>query len=348
MTHDINLSVTLWPSDEFPHFLRFATDPRVALVRLNSAMMDCDELDSALDMVAHVSARNSLVPLYFDVKGRQLRITEVIPNDNFLEIRLNHPITVDTPTPVLFKAGADVALLQEVCDDGYHLKFLDGPKYKVKAGESIHIRDASLVVGGDQFTALELEKIDKTRKAGFKNYFLSYVECQKDVDEFIELVGEDCEIKLKIENKKGLAYVRNEFKKTPNVSLVTARGDLYVELDKPHQILEACKLIVNRDPSAIVGSRMLLSTIQEAVPSCADFSELAWLYDIGYRNFMLCDELCLKEPLLARAVGAFDAFRKSYGRPVSSRSTIDSDVYVLNSMTPPPEKKKSWWRISGK
>lgn len=337
MTHDINLSVTLWPS--FPHFLRFAKDPRISSIRLNSAMMSNPELEEELDKVKSLNIKT---PLYFDVKGRQLRITEVIPNDNFLDIRLNHPITVDTPTPVLFKAGADVALLQEVTEGGYRLKFLGGPKFNVKDGESIHIRDNSLVVGGNQFTDLELQKIEKVKKAGFKRYYLSYVECQKDVDEFIDLVGDDCEVRLKIENKRGLDYVRTEFKKTVNVRLVAARGDLYVELEKPHHILEACKLIIDRDPQAIVGSRMLLSTITDAVPSCADFSELAWLYDIGYKNMMLCDELCLKEPLLARAVGAFDAFKKSYGTIVEP---IDSDYFVINA---PEPKKKSWWRISGK
>ena len=40
--------------------------------------------------------------------------------------------------------------------------------------------------------------------------------------------------------------------------------------------------------------------------------ELAWLYDIGYRSMMLCDELCLKDELLELAVSAFDAFRTDY------------------------------------
>jgi hypothetical protein len=321
---DINLSVTLWPS--FPHFKRFSTDPRISSIRLNSAMMSNPELEEEL---AKINSMKIKTPLFFDVKGRQLRITEVIPNDNYLDIRLNHPITVDTPTPVLFKAGADVALLHEVIEDGFRLKFLGGPKYNVKDGESIHIRDESLIVGGEQFTELELQKIEKVKKAGFKNYYLSYVECQKDVDEFISLVGDDCTVNLKIENKKGLAYVEKEFVKRANVNLVAARGDMYVELEKPHEILKAVKTIIQHDYNAIVGSRILLSTITDAVPSCADFTELAWLYDIGYRNMMLCDELCLKEPLLSRAINAFDCFRNEYGK----------------SLTPSKRKKSifEWW-----
>ena len=41
-------------------------------------------------------------------------------------------------------------------------------------------------------------------------------------------------------------------------------------------------------------------------------SQLAWLYDIGYRNFMLCDELCLRGDLLGTAVNVFSAFSSSY------------------------------------
>ena len=175
-----------------------------------------------------------------------------------------------------------------------------------------------------------------------KKYFLSYVESQRDVDEFLELVGPDCEVQLKIENKKGLRFVSHEFKKRPNLILVAARGDLYIEIDKPHLITEAVELIIEKDPEACVGSRILLSICAlpdheikrvirlikservdknnaqkildslsvPQVPSCADFSELAYLYKIGYRKMLLCDELCLREDLLATAINAFESFRQ--------------------------------------
>lgn len=332
----LNLSVTLCPS--FPHFERFFKDKRISSIRLNSAMMGTFELDKELDKLKDIiknssssglSSRFMITPLFYDIKGRQLRITEVIPNDDHLDIRLNHPIEVLTPTVVLFKAGADTALLLEVLEGGYRLKFMGGPKYNVLSGESIHIRDNSLKVGGDQFTKLELEKIHKVKNAGFTNWFLSYTESQRDVDEFRSLVGKDDIIYLKIENKNGLNYVADKFKKTENTRLVAARGDLYVEVDRPHEILTAVKLIVDKDPEAMVGSRILLSVVNDEVPSCADFHELAWLYDIGYRNMMLCDELCLKEPLLSRAVNVFDSFRENY-----------VDKTIVHDTFKSPEKSK--------
>lgn len=298
------LSVTLWPS--FPHFNRFANDKRISGIRLNSAMMSNPELEKELDLIKNSTISN---PLFFDVKGRQLRVVEVIPNKDHLEIILNHPISVNTPCVVLFKAGADYSILDHLDNDGYKLVFKGGPKYKVAAGESLHIRDKSLKVGGNQFTPAELDKIDCVKKAGFTKYFLSYVENQRDVDEFRELVGRDAEVWLKIENLQGMKFV-SEFKKEDNLVLVAARGDLFVELDLPHHMINALKCIIQKDPEACVGSRILLSIINDPVPSCADLLEIAWLHDIGYNKMMLCDELCLKENLLATAVNVFDGIKR--------------------------------------
>lgn len=305
--NDIELMVTLWPS--FPHFPRFTKDSRLSGIRLNSAMMTSPELDKELKLIDSLPIT---VPLWFDVKGRQLRVTKVHDNPDYLDLTLNHPISVETPVMVLFKAEADRALLERVEEDGRRLIFQGGPKYMVYPGESLHIRHPSLCVQGPIFIDAELAKIEKVKKAGFTRFFLSYVESQQDVDEFQELVGKDSELLLKIETQKGLDFVANEFQKRPNISLVAARGDLYVEIDRPHQIMDALKLIIEKDPKACVASRILLSVVSEPIPSCADFLELAWLYDIGYRSMMLCDELCLKEELLATAMNAFESFKDAY------------------------------------
>lgn len=88
----------------------------------------------------------------------------------------------------------------------------------------------------------------------------------------------------------------------------------HVEIDKPHYMMEAMKTIIKADPDAYVGSRILLSLVKGPVPECADLTDLAWLYDIGYKKMMLCDELCLKENLLARAVNVFECFRQAYAK----------------------------------
>lgn len=303
------LLVTAWPS--FAHFPRFARDKRVSAIRLNSAMMSNPDVEKELETIAKLG---KTCPLYFDVKGRQPRIVEVLDNDDHLDLRLNHPVDVRTPCAVLFKGGADVAELHHLEEDGQRLVFTGGPRYRVKAGESLYLRDPELRIRGDLFTAAEIAKVEKVRAAGFKRYFLSYVEEQSDIDQFEELVGKDAEIWLKIESMRGLSFVADKFKKRDNHVLVAARGDLYVEIDRPHRITDALRLIVDKDPRACLASRLLLSIAAGPVPECADFLEMAWLRDIGYQSFMLCDELCLKEDMLAAAVDAFDCFMSSYAR----------------------------------
>lgn len=258
--------------------------------------------------------------------------------------------SVKTPTTVLLKAGADSAVLDRIEDQGRRLIFKEGAvygpkKFMVVPGESLCIRDTSFRMLGNVFSETELQKIEKVRACGFTHFFLSYVESQRDIDQFLGIVGCNANVQLKIETRAGLEFVAREFKKTPHCSLMAACGDLYVEIEKPHEIMAALKLIIEKDPDACAGSRLLLSvgqplasdvkkTIESLekdirpdksetdamlknltepqIPSCADFLQLAWLSDMGYHRMMLCDEICVKENLLSTAVNAFDAFRRAY------------------------------------
>jgi len=306
------LMVTMCPS--FDHFYKFANDQRVDSVRFNSAMITLEELDKELTLLTN---KRPKAPVYYDVKGRQMRILKVETENDNLVLTINHPIQVKTPTVVLFKAGADVAMLDHIEQHTSHqrLIFNGGPTYKLVPGESLHIRDKSFrnLRGSTKedsvFTKLEQEKIRKVKAAGINKFFLSYVENQKDLDLFQEMVGQEAEIWLKIESIEGLKFVQNSFQKRDNLVLVAARGDLFVELDQPHHMIDALKLIISKDPKACVGSRLLLSVVNSPVPSCADLLEIAWLHDIGYRRMLLCDEICLKENLLSQAVSIFNGIK---------------------------------------
>jgi pyruvate kinase len=283
-------------------------------------MIHAHELDADL---AKANAVKDPVPLYFDIKGRQLRVTHVYDNKQRLELDLNHQIEVETPTMVLFKGGNEPALLEHI-KDGTHLYFRGGPAHMVYAGESMHIRHPSLQVKGNLFTPVEIEKIKKANAAGFSRYCLSYTQSQRDVDEFREHIG-DSHVILKIEDKRGLEYVEREWHLQKNTSLMAACGDLYVEVDRPHNMMAALDLIIKKDPSAMAGSRMLLSLMRAPVPDLADFLQLSWLYDHGYRQLLLCDEICLKEELLARAVNAVESFSETYiGQNIAPRRSFFS------------------------
>lgn len=365
---DIELMATLWPS--FAHFEEFANDPRLEGVRLNSAMVKVDDIGDQLQIAKDL---NCQVPLYFDVKGNQLRVIADHSDEDHLEIEINHPIEVQTPTPVLFKAGEDGAMLKEVKNQR-RLIFEGGPQYLVFEGESLHIRDPNLKVYGPTFLDYEIAKIEKAKQAGFDRFFLSYVQSQRDVDEFRELVG-DAEIVLKIEDLKGLTYVANEYRKQDNIWLLAARGDLFVEVERPHQVTEALKLIIDKDPKAGVGSRILLSLIDKEysasvetngdvklgsdgkpllehkmilnpIPGCADISDIAWLYDIGYRKMMLCDEICLEGNLLSTALNVFDELRRDYGKGVKFDQSAYGELLATHSELSSGEPAKDLGRLS--
>ncbi len=307
MQSGLELYCTLLPSMD--HFGKFADDPRLRGVRLNTPMLSLDDLQTEFDLL---KVGPDPGQVFFDVKGRQVRVIEVVPFDDHLEVMINHPIAANPGSLVLFKAGGDPVLLQSVADDGYRLIFDGGPYYKVKPGESFHVVDPSFRQGGVLFNDWERARIELAKQAGINRWLLSYTESQRDVDEFLELVGDSAEVWLKIENNKGLAYVEQSFVKRDGISLIAARGDLYVELRPKPSILQALQMILEKDPEAIAGSRILLSVINDLEPSCADLSEVAWLREIGYRRFMLCDELCLHGDMLLRAVDAFEAVVDTY------------------------------------
>lgn len=310
------LMATIFPTNA--HFTEFANDPRLAGIRLNHPMVDMSELEAGLN---HLKLLRETVPLWYDVKARQPRVVSVIKKDSHLEIELNHPISVHTPSYVLFKSGKERGIISELQAGGQRLIVFperNGKsepvtlKHVVFPGESLHILDPSLVIHEPLFTTAEVAKIERLRKEGFTRWFLSYVECQKDIDRFLEIVGRTAEVLLKIESKKGLNFVAHGFKKRENLTLVAARGDLYVELERPEHMPRALQLIIDEDAEAIAGSRILLSTITDPQASCADVSELAWLHAIGYRTMMLCDEMCVRSTLLEKAIAAFHRFYLEY------------------------------------
>lgn len=311
------LHVTLSPS--FPHFKQFVLDERVDGVRFNTAGISLAETEKELAILATVVNDIPRSKVWIDVKGRQPRVVKVHLDPERLIVTLNHPIVVDLaaePIVVTFKAGADSGVLDRLEEDGRRLVFKPGgysPFYTVHPGESLHIRHPSfdIITQNGIFTELEKEKIRTAVKTGITRFYLSFVWRQEDADELRAVAGCDLEINLKIEDEKGLDFVRSGFHKRRDETLMLARGDLYASIKRPMDILQAYRLLIGKDPEAYVGSRLLLSTVND-VPACTDLSELAWLYDLGFRNLLLCDELCVKGSLLEVAVNVVEEFRQKY------------------------------------
>jgi len=306
---------TLWPS--FHHFPQFQDDPRLKYwgIRINSAMMTPDEVTSELQIVDQLKPK---VPIWFDVKGRQLRIDEVDVRPDHLELVMNHPVSVDLSSPVivLLKQGNVPIVLVKLADNGKRLIFDKNIEYVLSPGESIHICHPSLRVLGPQFTEVEKMRLEKVVKWGCKKYCLSFVSNTADVDEFLEIIGKDCQLILKIEDMPGLRFVNSEFKKRDGLMLMAAVGDLYPEIGYPQNILPALKLIISKDKEAFRGSRILLTLGSgDCIPEVSDVVDLAWMWDIGYRNFLLCDGICLHPEILDSALNVLLSTLQDYRNP---------------------------------
>ena len=239
-------------------------------------------------------------PLWIDLKGRQLRVVgAAIPP--YTEVRLSHPIRVRTPVDAFLSDGYERVRVMAV--DGDRLILADGPRRLIGPGESVNIIDPSLVVEG---TLTETDRIylATMRELGLRQVMLSYVESVSDVEEVQRLLP-GAEVMLKIESRRGLAFARQQAASVGR--LMAARGDLYVEVLRPHRIVSALRDIIEADPQAVVASRLLESLAHDSVPDSADIGDIAFLLSLGYRTFMLGDAICFQRESVLAALNLLEA-----------------------------------------
>lgn len=270
-------------------------------LRLNTVMPVKEPLEEVLKRLKDLAEDKTL---WIDLKGRQLR-TIGYATPPFTEVRVSHEIEVDTPVTVYFGNGREYAKLVGV--DGNRLMFLEGPQRVVGPGESINIPDPSLVIHG-YLTKTDLKYIEAAKNVGIHDYMLSFVESRKDLEELLKY-DSDSRIIAKIESLKGLEYVKKDY--NGECGLMAARGDLFIEVNRPHEILEAIETIIEKDKEAIVASRIFSSLATSLIPDCSDISDIAYLKNIGYKTFMLGDEVCLRRESVMSALNLMESIIES-------------------------------------
>jgi hypothetical protein len=272
-----------------------ATHPLVQGLRLNTVMPLHEKPAAVLDRLGGLGP-----PLWVDLKGRQLRVAEAgIPP--FTEVRLSHRIRVPTPVDAWFSDGHERVRVAAV--DGDRLILADGPRRLVGPGESVNIVDPGLEVEGT-LTSRDREYLEAMAKVELTHVMLSYVERPSDVKEVQELLP-GAEVVLKIESDAGLALARDHGATLGQ--LCAGRGDLYVEVRRPHRIVGALRTIVDADPEAIAASRLFDSLADDPVPSAADIGDAAFLMGLGYRTFLLGDVVCLRRDSVLAALNLLEA-----------------------------------------
>lgn len=231
-------------------------------------------------------------PVYIDLKGKQLRVIEWanLPEGPIL---LNHQIKVELPARVYFRGDDQCNLCKVV--NGNEL-FVDPlPKAPVGRGQAVNIVAKNLtVVGG--LTTLDHEYIKAALSEGITRFLLSFVESWDDVKELDDAIARyskgaklEYEIGLKIESLAGVDFVKGTSKDKfgGKYRLMAARDDLMVQIGLL-RVPDALRAIIKKDPSAICASRLLLGLERGAV-SLADVSDVLYMSELGYENFMLCD-----------------------------------------------------------
>ena len=270
-----------------------ARHPFVRGLRLNTVMPIKGSREATLERLASHGQ-----PLLIDLKGRQLRVAEAaVPP--FTSVRLSHRIRVPTPTTAVFAGGAERVEVLEV--DGDRLILADGPRRVLGPGESVNVPHPELEVEG-VLTAEDEAWIRAARAVGLHDFLLSFVEQPEDL-EAVRVLDPQARVRAKIESRKGLAFAAAH----PGMPLMAARGDLYLELEHPHEVLDAMRRIVAADPHAVAASRIFDSLAWQQEPTCAELSDVAFLSGLGYRTFMLGDEVCLRRETVLEALNALEA-----------------------------------------
>ena len=294
-----NAIVTMPPHAPYMH--EVAGHPAVLGLRLNTVMPIKGNLEDALK---NMQDKSSGKDVWIDLKCRQVRIaTYGVPP--FTEIELTHEISVDVPAKAYFHDGKESATILQV--DGKRLIMQDGPKRVVGPGESINIPHPSLKISG-YLTDCDKRYIDAAVKVGLHKYMISFVEGASDCAE-IKSIDPLAEIVEKIESMKGMEYVSCAWSGN---RLMAARGDLFMELPKPHMVISAVEKILAKDKDAIVASRLFPSLAESYEPSCQDIGDVDNLLRIGYKTFMLGDDLCMNRNSLVSALNLFEAMAERY------------------------------------
>ena len=299
----INAIITIPPYA--PYIKEVARHPLVSGVRINTVMPIKESLEDMLERI-----RNDVgdKDVWLDLKTRQIRVTNYATTP-YQHLEISHDIKVDTPTTAYFSDGNEEATIAQV--DGRKIIMLDGPKRVVGPGESINIPHPSLTIEG-YLTDTDKAYIEAAQKVGSHDYMLSYVEQPDDVSQVLRLDSE-ANILAKIESRRGLEFVKTAYgQHGDKVHLMAARGDLYVEVGRPHKIIRAVKDIVKKDPNAVLASRIFPSLQRSPIPCSQDISDMGYMLEIGYKRFMIGDDICFRKESVISALNLLDAIAQDY------------------------------------
>lgn len=253
--------------------------------------------------------------LWVDIKGRQLRIAEwAVPT--YSDIVLNRSISVRTPADIFFRGTEDRARI--IKSVGNRIWLDADPRHALGAGQAVNIISDDLVINGDYLSGMDLEYIEAAAILRIKNFMLSFVEKTEDIEETKDAITAfspfryDTELWLKIESRKGLAFVDSFRKEAPH-PLVLARDDMLSHIGVNRSgMIHAAEEIINAYPAAIAASQFFLGLEYMKEVTASDISDIRLMALMGYRTIMLSDGISHHH--FSSAIKALEDYNDIFGR----------------------------------
>jgi hypothetical protein len=326
---EIKMILTVPPLAKFKNI---AENPLVESIRLNTTL----PLESPLeDILSNVRSEAGTKPVWIDLKTRQLRIASYdirfLKDKEIHSINLSHKIKLDIPSDIFIDNANYIGQAIDLVHDKILIIESSVEKRKgiplpeqgqvgIRPGMSVNIINPSLIIDG-YLTEKDKKYIEAGKKLGMNNFMLSFVEQESDIADLLD-INPKANIIAKIESKKGLEFVDTIYSKyNGKINLMAARGDLYTELDRPDNIIDACKKIIKANPKAIFASRMLESLVNlDEIPRCAELFDVYCGMLMGYKRFLVGDDICSKKDSANAALGLFKTLKEKY-QPTQIHST---------------------------
>lgn len=309
-------------------FREVAQHSAVEAIRLNTNIPPQKPLE---DLLIDMKQQADPKELWIDLKARQLRIEayhiEILGDKEIHEITLTHKINLDLPQEMWIDDGKYSGIITRLQKHktlvvesslrnktGLPLQKQEEPA--IIPGMAINIPSKSLEVKG-YLTNRDIAYIKAGRDLGLNTVCVSYFERGADLLDILS-INPNAKVIAKIESEKGLDFVRGDYATykqayDKRINLMAARGDLYVEIARPDQIIDACEEIIRQDPDAIFASRIFSSlTDVEKIPECRDLFDIYCGMKMGYKRFLLGDELCLRKESVEAAIGLFNVIEKKW------------------------------------
>ena len=271
-------------------------NPYIAEVRFNTGAQTPYTIEQTLIMLRNLAIKYQK-KLWLDIKGRQLRVSKWA-DPLYSCIELNHKVSVLYPARICFRNGDHVNITH--IKDGNKI-FVDPlPRQALGAGQSVNILARDIEIDG-YLTETDKQYLQACRKLDLPYIMASFIESFDDLAQILHFLP-NAQIVSKIESLKGIEFISQY-----NISnLMAARDDLYLQTGQGPKILTHLRTIIERDRNAICASKIFLSLENRATPELADFADLELLYNMGYRRFMLCDNVCNYS--FANAIKAWESF----------------------------------------